>query len=55
MATFKSRNKLVNISTDFGLQLKLMEGMYLKIPKHIFIPIEVREKRKVDVKCTFRV
>ena len=28
--------------------------MYLKYDKHIFIPLQVREKRKIDVKCSFR-
>ena len=41
-------------TNGFWSSPKFMEGMYLKYDKHMFIPLEVREKRKIDVKCTFR-
>lgn len=41
-------------TNGFWSSSKFMEGMYLKFDKHIFIPIDIREKRKIDVKCKFR-
>ena len=50
----KSKQISEYFTNGFWSSDKFMEGMYLKYDKHIFIPFEVRQKRKIDVKCSFR-
>lgn len=46
--TFINKDKQIReyFTNGFWSSPKFMEGMYLKYDKHIFIPLEVREKGK---------